>query len=62
MSGTNSLAQHARPRGSAFGEIGEYLLENKKWWMVPILFVLVMFGTLMLLGGTAAAPFIYTLF
>ena len=36
--------------------------QNKKWWMVPILSLLVVFGALMLLGGTAAAPFIYTLF
>ena len=58
---SNSLSQQGS-RKSAFGEIAEYLLENKKWWMLPILFVLVVFGALMLLGGTAAAPFIYTLF
>jgi hypothetical protein len=58
----NPLTQHARRRSSAFVEIAEYLLENKKWWMLPILVVLVVFGALMLLGGTAAAPFVYTLF
>jgi hypothetical protein len=58
----NSLSQYSGSQKSAFGEIAEYLLENKKWWMLPILFVLVVFGALMLLGGTAAAPFIYTLF
>jgi hypothetical protein len=40
-----------------------YLLKHsKKWWMLPIVLVLLLFGTLMLLGGTAVAPFIYTLF
>jgi hypothetical protein len=35
---------------------------NKKWWLLPIMLVLFMLGALMLLGGTAAAPFIYSLF
>ena len=35
---------------------------HKKWWMIPIVSLLLLFGVLMLLGGTAAAPFIYTLF
>jgi hypothetical protein len=39
-----------------------FLRENRKWWLVPILVVLVLVGALILLGGTAAAPFIYTLF
>jgi hypothetical protein len=40
-----------------------YLLsQNKKWWIIPILIPLLVFGVLMLLAGTGAAPFIYTLF
>jgi len=39
-----------------------FLRFSKKWWMAPVIVVLLMFGVLMLLGGTAAAPFIYTLF
>jgi len=39
-----------------------FLLENKKWWLAPILVVLLLVGVLVVLGGTAAAPFIYTLF
>ena len=35
---------------------------SKKWWLLPIVVVLVVFGVLILLSGTAAAPFIYTLF
>ncbi len=40
-----------------------YLVQSTgKWWLIPILGLLFLFGGLMLLGGTAAAPFIYTLF
>ena len=39
-----------------------FLRENKKWWMIPILIVLSFVGLLVALGGTGAAPFIYTLF
>jgi hypothetical protein len=38
------------------------LKENKKYWMIPLVLVLLLFGILIMLGGTAAAPFIYTLF
>jgi Family of unknown function (DUF5989) len=40
-----------------------YLLwRTKKWWLAPILVVLMVFGVAMVLSGTALAPFIYTLF
>jgi len=39
-----------------------FLRHNKKWWLLPIIVVLLLFGLLVLLGGTGAAPFIYTLF
>jgi len=39
------------------------LKERKKWWLAPIIFFLLLFGTLIVLTeGTALAPFIYTLF
>ena len=43
-------------------EFVDFLRYNKKWWLKPILLVLLLVGTLIFLGGTAAAPFIYTLF
>ena len=49
-------------RQGLLGELWEFVRDNKKFWMIPILAVFVIFGLLMLLGGTAAAPFIYTLF
>jgi hypothetical protein len=44
------------------GEFWYFLRQNKKWWLLPILTVLLLFGVLIILSGTAAAPFIYTLF
>ena len=35
---------------------------TQKYWLVPLLLLLVVLGALSLLAGTAAAPFIYTLF
>jgi len=43
-------------------EFRYFLKNSKKWWLLPIVVVLVMFGVLLFLSGTAAAPFIYTLF
>ncbi len=39
-----------------------FLTENKKWWLTPILIALLLMGFLILLAGSGAAPFIYTLF
>ena len=39
-----------------------FVVENKKWWLIPILLVLSLVGLLVVLGSTGAAPFIYTLF
>jgi len=43
-------------------EFIEFLRYNKKWWLTPIIVVLGLVGLLVVLGGTGAAPFIYTLF
>jgi hypothetical protein len=43
-------------------EFWHFLKREKKWWLLPILLVIFLFGVLVLLSGTAAAPFIYTLF
>jgi len=49
-------------RNSLFNEFSAFLMENKKWWLIPILVVFLLLGVLIVLGGTVAAPFIYTLF
>lgn len=43
-------------------ELLHFLATTKKWWLLPVIVVLFMFGLLIFLSGTAAAPFIYTLF
>jgi hypothetical protein len=35
---------------------------HKKWWLLPLVFVLLALAALVFLGGSPAAPFIYTLF
>jgi Family of unknown function (DUF5989) len=42
-------------------EFWDFLVHNKKWWLTPIILVLLLIGVLVVLSGTAAAPFIYTL-
>ena len=44
------------------GELWKMLMENKKYWMIPIILTLLLFGLLVILGGSSSAPFIYTLF
>jgi uncharacterized protein DUF5989 len=40
-----------------------FLKVRKKYWLLPIILVLLLFGTLIVLtSGTAVAPFIYTIF
>jgi len=44
-------------------EIVSFLLVRKKFWLLPIFILLIVFGGLIVLTqGTAVAPFIYTLF
>ncbi len=44
-------------------EFGQFLLERKKWWLTPIVLMLLLLGTLLVMTeGSALAPFIYTLF
>ena len=46
-----------------FKELLEFLKMNKKFWLLPIIIFLFLFGGLIILTqGTAIAPFIYTLF
>jgi hypothetical protein len=54
--------QANREQTGIVAEFVDFLLHNKKWWITPIILVLLLFGVLIMLGGTAAAPFIYTLF
>ena len=56
------LAQSSESRTGLGAEFVDFLKDNKKWWLAPIIISIVGLGLLVMLGGTAAAPFIYTLF
>jgi len=48
---------------SVLAEFWEFLKVRKKWWLAPIVIVLVLLGALIVLSeGSAVAPFIYTIF
>jgi hypothetical protein len=48
---------------SILAELWAFLRVRKKYWLVPIVLLLVVFGGLLILAqGSAVAPFIYTLF
>jgi hypothetical protein len=53
----------AQRRFGIAGELVSFLLENKRWWMAPMLITLFLFAVLLILAQSSAiAPFIYTLF
>jgi hypothetical protein len=52
----------AEPNTGLIAEFWEFFRTNKKWWMIPIVVTLLVLAGLVLLGGTALAPFIYTMF
>jgi len=57
--------EHASQNQTEYSVVREIWLfsrHNKKWWLLPILFMLGMFGLMMILSSGGAAPFIYTLF
>ena len=44
-------------------DLWKFLKARKKFWLVPMIIVLLLFGVLIVIGGASqVAPFIYTLF
>ncbi len=43
-------------------ELWEFVRHDKKWWIAPILLVVIIVGALVMLSTTGAAPLIYTIF
>jgi hypothetical protein len=53
----------SREKMGLVGELWAFMKVRKKWWLGPIVVMLVLLGLLIVLtSGTAVAPFIYTLF
>ncbi|MFH1812404.1 MAG: DUF5989 family protein [Pseudomonadota bacterium] len=44
------------------GELWSFIRHEKKWWMIPLVAILLLLVALAILGGSPAAPLIYTLF
>jgi hypothetical protein len=55
--------QASEPQPSIVREFWDFLAENKKWWLTPIILVLLLMGVFIFIAlSSPAAPFIYTLF
>jgi hypothetical protein len=54
-------AQVDAPQPGFLAEFWDFLKHNKKWWLLPILVALLLLAALVVLSGTALAPFIYPL-
>ena len=51
-----------RAKYGVVGELLAFLWEEKMWWMIPMVLMLILFGAVFLFTVSPAAPFIYTLF
>ncbi|MFZ4483448.1 MAG: DUF5989 family protein [Chthoniobacterales bacterium] len=49
-------------RRSFIAELFDFIISHKAYFIAPIILILLLVGVLIVLGGTKAAPFIYTLF
>lgn len=50
-------------KGRVLSEFWQFLRQEKKYWLMPIVIVFVLFGLLLVFSqSTAIAPFIYTIF
>jgi hypothetical protein len=48
---------------SLAGELWAFMRARKKWWLLPIMLVMIVVGALLVFAhGSALAPFIYTIF
>lgn len=59
---TSFAKKSAEKPSSLAREYFVFLRSTGKWWMLPLLVLLLVGGALMVLGSTSAAPFIYAIF
>jgi hypothetical protein len=62
MSSKKQNFRELREIDNILNEYWEFICKNKKFWLIPIILILLLLGILMIFGSTSAAPFIYTLF
>ena len=59
----DDFAKHVEGQASGFlGEYWYFLRHTRKFWLAPVIFIILILGVLVVLGSSGAAPFIYTLF
>ena len=59
----NDLKELSEARsGGVLAQIWGFIRDSKKWWLTPIILMLLLLGLLFVIGGSGAAPFIYTIF
>jgi hypothetical protein len=49
-------------RSGPLAEFSYFLKRSRKWWMTPIIAMLLLIGTLLVMAGTSVGPMIYALF
>jgi hypothetical protein len=50
-------------RRGTLGELWAFIRAGKRWWLLPVIVVLLLVGALLVLAqGSALGPFIYTIF
>jgi len=47
---------------SFLSDLSEFMKTSKKWWMLPMILMLLLLSGVLVLSHTAMAPFIYSLF
>ena len=59
----NQLRELSEARsGGPLVQLWGFIREKKKWWLTPIILMILLLGLLFVIGGSGAAPFIYTIF
>ena len=62
-SGKKDFKERLMSKAQVVSELWQFMRENKKYWLAPIVITLVLVGAFLVLAkGSAIAPFIYTLF
>lgn len=46
----------------SFKDLYQFLMERKKFWLIPVIIAFLLIGLLIMASGSAVAPFIYTIF
>ena len=59
----NTLRELSEERGGGIvGQLWGFIRSTGKWWLTPIILMMLLLGALFIIGGSGAAPFIYTIF